>query len=95
MRIQLIAMAGTIYLQQAIKIAEDYFKELYHEKENAEAMGLPPNFSWIGFDLVEATEESKAYIIKCEVKPSMFSSLKHTYVLEISKEGVIMGVKRV
>ena len=87
-------MAESINITQAVKIAEDYFKELYHEKETSESMGLPPNYSWIAFDIVEAKEDSNTYIIKCEVKPNMFGSLKHTYVLNINKEGVIMGVKR-
>jgi hypothetical protein len=87
-------MAETINIKQAVKIAEDYFKELYHEKETSESMGLPLNYSWIAFDIAEAKEDSNTYIIKCEVKPNIFASLKHTYVLQVSKEGVIMGVKR-
>lgn len=74
-------MAETINITEAVKIAENYFKELYHEKETSESMGLPPNYSWIAFDIVEAKEYSDTYIIKCEVKPNMFASLKHTYVL--------------
>lgn len=87
-------MPETVNLTQAVKIAESYFKELYHEKETSESVGLPPNYSWIGFDVVEAKEASNAYIIKCEVKPRLFSAITHTYVIEVNKEGVITGVKR-
>lgn len=87
-------MAGTINIAEAVKIVEGYFKDLYHEKETSESMGLPPNYSWIAFDIVEAKEVSNKYVIKCEVKPSMFASIKHTYIIEVSKVGMIMGVKR-
>lgn len=84
--------AGTIDIALAIKIAENYFKELYHEKETSESMGLPPNFSWISFEIVDATEESNTYIIKCEVKPNMFAAAKNVYVLKMDKRGVIKEI---
>lgn len=82
-----------VSLKEAISIANDYFSDLYHEKEYAKAIGLP-NLNWVGFNVIDADESEGIYVIKCEVKENYFSANKRKYTIRISKEGAIIGVKR-
>ena len=84
---------STIDLRAAIDIANDYFSELYHEREYAKGTGLP-NLNWIGFNVQETGEKDGIYEIKCKVKENYFSFVKSKYTLKISKDGAILGVKK-
>lgn len=84
---------STIDLKEAIDVAHDYFSELYHEREYANAVGLP-DLNWIGFNVLDAEEKNGIFEIKCEVKDNYFSHVKSKYHLKISKDGTILGVKK-